>query len=44
MTTSPTSYEDAAVATVVDAVAGLEHGPESGHGGVEADVMQPIAQ
>ena len=41
---SPTSYEDAAVATVVDAVAGFEHGAESGHGGVEADVMQPLAQ
>ena len=27
---SPTSYEDAAVATVVDAVAGFEHGAESG--------------
>ena len=39
-----TSHEDAAVATVVDAVAGFEHGTESGHGGVEADVMQPLAQ
>ena len=40
---SPTSYEDAAVATVVDAVAGFEHGASDGKDGVERHLLTGLA-